>query len=162
MIQKKEEATFDHVTAVNFVVITFVLLFLAESPLSPLSGFEASNLSCLNFWDEACWFLSLTVFGLLSLSLLLFPQRFGRYVLLPSSGVCRTREHSQNFELRPFIWRLQVQSWLQMSNNTGVLNACTRLWLTESEQATPGGFNKGRSSKFCEGSRVIPTGNKRF
>ena len=46
--------------------------------------------SCLNFWDEGCWFLSLRVFGLLSSSLLLFPQRFGRYVLRPSSGVCRT------------------------------------------------------------------------
>ena len=31
----------------------------------------------------------------------LFPQRFGRYVLRPSSGVCRTREPTQNFELRP-------------------------------------------------------------
>ena len=30
------------------------------------------------------------VFKLLSSSLLLFPQRFGRYVLWPSSGVCRT------------------------------------------------------------------------
>ena len=43
---------------------------------------------CLNFWDEACWFLSLRVFGLLFSSLLLFPQHFGRYVLWPSSGVC--------------------------------------------------------------------------
>ena len=34
------------------------------------------------------FFLSLRVFGLLSSSLLLFPQRFGRYVLRPSSGVC--------------------------------------------------------------------------
>ena len=42
-------------------------------------------------------------FGLLSSSLLLFPQRFGRYVLRPSSGVCRTREPSQNFELRPLL-----------------------------------------------------------
>ena len=32
--------------------------------------------------------LSLRVFGLLSSSLLLFPQRFGQYVLRPSSGVC--------------------------------------------------------------------------
>ena len=48
--------------------------------------------SCLNFWDEAYWFLSLRVFGLLSSSL--FPQHFSRYVLRPSSGVCRTREPS--------------------------------------------------------------------
>ena len=32
---------------------------------------------------------------------------------------------------------LQVQSWLQASYNTGILNTCTRLWLTESEQTTP-------------------------
>ena len=48
-------------------------------------------------------FLSLRVFGLFSSSLLLFPQRFGRYVLRPSSGVCRTREPSRNFELRPLL-----------------------------------------------------------
>ena len=48
-------------------------------------------------------FWSLRVFGLLSSSLLLFPQRFSRYVLRPSSGVCRTREPSRNFELRPLL-----------------------------------------------------------
>ena len=35
------------------------------------------------------------------------------------------------------IWRLQVQSCLLASNNTGILSTCTRLWLTESEQMTP-------------------------
>ena len=35
------------------------------------------------------------------------------------------------------IWRLQVQSSLQVSNNTGILNTCTWLWLMKSEQATP-------------------------
>ena len=34
------------------------------------------------------------------------------------------------------IWRLQVQSWLQASNNAGTLNTCTRSWLTTSEQVT--------------------------
>ena len=48
-------------------------------------------------------FLSLRVFGLLSSSLLLFPQLFGRYVLQPSSSVCRTRELSRNFELCPLL-----------------------------------------------------------
>ena len=48
-------------------------------------------------------FLSLRVFGLLSSSLLLFPQRFSRYVLRPSSGVRRTRKPSRNFELRPLL-----------------------------------------------------------
>ena len=55
-------------------------------------------------------FLSLRVFGLLSSSLLLFPQRFGRYVLRPSC----------------IVTRLQ----------SGILNTCARLWLTESEQST--------------------------
>ena len=35
-----------------------------------------------------------------------------------------------------FTRRLQVQSWLLASNNTGILSTYTRLWLTESEQAT--------------------------
>ena len=46
-------------------------------------------------------FLSIRFFGLLSSSLLLFPQHFGRYILWPSSGVCR--EPSRNFELRPLL-----------------------------------------------------------
>ena len=33
------------------------------------------------------------------------------------------------------IWRLHVQSWQKSSNNTGILSTCTRLYLTESEQA---------------------------
>ena len=63
----------------------------------------SKKIPCLNFWDEACWFLSLRFFGLLSSSLLLFPQRFGRYVLRPSLGVCRTREPSWDFELRTLL-----------------------------------------------------------
>ena len=64
---------------------------------------QCIDISCLNFWDEVWWFLSLRVLWLLSSSLLLFPQRFGRYVLRPSSGVCRTRESIRNFELRPLL-----------------------------------------------------------
>ena len=100
--------------------------------------------SCINFWDEAWWFLSLRVFGILSLSLLLFPQRFGWYVLRPSSGVCQTQEPS---------W-LRVQSWLQASNNTGILNTCTRL--TESEQASPVDSIKG----VVRSSVKVPEFNK--
>ena len=74
-------------------------------------------LSCLNFCAEAWWFLSLRVFGLLTPSLLLFHQRFGRYVHLPSSGVMANRIRGGD----------------------------------------PRGFNKGRSSKFREGSRVRQT-----
>ena len=39
--------------------------------------------------------------------------------------------------LFPQRFRLLVQSWLHASNNIGILNTCTRLLLTESEQATP-------------------------
>ena len=53
---------------------------------------------CLNFWDEAWSFLSFRLFGLLSL--LLYSQQFGWYVLWPSSGVsCWTREPTQNLKL---------------------------------------------------------------
>ena len=61
------------------------------------------HFSCLNFLDKAWWFLSLRVFGLLSSSLLFFPQHFGWYVFRPSSGVCRTQEPSWNFELHPLL-----------------------------------------------------------
>ena len=62
---------------------------------------QHSFISCLNFCDESWWFLSWRVFGLLSSSLLLFLENFGRYVHRPSSGVCRTREPTRNLELRP-------------------------------------------------------------
>ena len=55
-----------------------------------LYSWRSHPYNCLNFWDEAWWFLLLRVFGLLSSSSLLFQQRFGRYILRPSSGVCRT------------------------------------------------------------------------
>ena len=82
--------------------------------------------TCLNFWDEVWWFLSLKLLGLLSSSLLLFPQL----------GFVQQDTWRNGYRCW-FIWRLQVQSWLLVSNNTGILNTCTRLWLTESEQATP-------------------------
>ena len=92
----------------------------------------------LNFWDEACWFLSLRFFGLLSSSLSLFPQRFGRYVLRPSSGVCRTREPSRNCELRPLLKPRGSPVLIPLA-----INSC--------------------SSKFREGSRVrqIPEEGRR-
>ena len=53
--------------------------------------------------EQTQWILSLRVFGLLSSSLLLFPQCFGQYILWPSSGVCWTWEPTQNFELRHLL-----------------------------------------------------------
>ena len=46
---------------------------------------------------------SLLLFPHIYTSLFLFPHRFGRYVHRPSSGVCRTREPSRNFEPRPLL-----------------------------------------------------------
>ena len=56
-----------------------------------------------NFWDEAWWFLSLRVVGLLSSSLMLFPQCFGGNVLRPFSGVCQTQETTRTFKLHPLL-----------------------------------------------------------
>ena len=62
-----------------------------------------------NWWRSVCYFqpsfgsLSLRVFGLLSLSLLLFPQCFGQYVLRPSSSTYRIQEPTWNFELCPLL-----------------------------------------------------------
>ena len=49
---------------------------------------------------------------------------------------------------------MQVQSSLEASNNTGILNTCTRLWLTKSEQTTPVDLIKVLNR---EGSRVWQT-----
>ena len=54
------------------------------------------------------------------------------------------------------IWRLQVQSWLQVSNNTGILNTCTQLWLMESEQASPADSIKD----VVQSSMTVPEFNK--
>ena len=77
--------------------------------LSPLVKFVLNRYhqlrtkwKCANI-EKRNKFLSIRFFGLLSSFLLLFPQRFGRYVLRPSSGVCRTREPSRNFGLRPLL-----------------------------------------------------------
>ena len=66
----------------------------------------------------------------MSSSLLLFPHRFGRYVLRPSSDVCRTREPTRNFELRSFI------------KSTGVTcsDSVCHNWVRTDD---PRGFNKG-------------------
>ena len=91
-----------------------------------------SIFSCLNFRE---WFLSLRVFGLLSSSLLLFPQRFGRYVLRASSGVCRTRKPTWNFELRPLLNPRRVACSDSVSHNrvqalsiSVLLLACSQDW----------------------------------
>ena len=48
------------------------------------------------------------------------------------------------------IWRLPIQTWLQASNNTGMRSAYTRLWLKESEQATPVDWIKDVRRSFMQ------------
>ena len=82
-------------------------------------------LSCLNFWDEPWWFLSLRVFGLLSSSLLgfFFSQRFVRCILRPSSGVPCLSGHRNDltWEIILKIWLLIKQGvqelWRSFANN---------------------------------------------
>ena len=81
---------------------------------------------------------------------LLFPQRLSRYVLRPSSGVCRNRESSRNFELRSLF---NPCSDSVGHNRVQVLRNGIRT-------GDPRGFNKGRSSKFREGSLVQQTPEK--
>ena len=72
-------------------------LFLSQSPRKfYVSRYLGQILVCTKTFCQyrQILFLSLRFFRLLSSPLLLFPQRFGRYVLRPSSGVCRTREPS--------------------------------------------------------------------
>ena len=66
---------------------------------------------------EAWWFLSLGVFGLLSSSLLLFPQHFGWYVLRPSSGVCQTRVTFTELRTTSFIESMGVAFSDSVSHN---------------------------------------------
>ena len=68
------------------IVFIFIVIYATFRPIYPPAFFWCLS---MNFWDEAWWFLSLRVFGLVSSSLLLFPQRFGRYIHRPSSSVCR-------------------------------------------------------------------------
>ena len=58
------------------------------------------------------------------------------YTLLSSTG-CTCLPIDGWAERQYVTCRLQVQTWLQAIYNTGILNTCTQLWLTESEQTTP-------------------------
>ena len=68
-------------------------------------------------------------------SLLLFPQRFGRYVPRPFSGVYRTREPTRAFELRPLLnlWEPPVlipsaKTEVQALSIPVLLLACCQDW----------------------------------
>ena len=68
--------------------IVFIFIVISHNVSADMSsGFFRCFSS--KFPRRSLMILSLRVSGLLFSSLLLFPQRFGRYVLRPSSGVCR-------------------------------------------------------------------------
>ena len=90
------------------------------------------------------------VFRLLSSSLLLFPQRFGRYVLRSFSGVCRTREPSRNFELRPLLNPRGVACSDSVSYNQVQVLSIPILLLACSEDRT------------CNLQMIISLGNQRL
>ena len=78
--------------------------------------------------------VSLRVFGLLSSSLLLFPQRFSRYVLWLSSGVCRTRGTNTELRITSFIESTGVTCSDSVSHNREQVSipifllACSKDW----------------------------------
>ena len=64
-------------------------------------------ISCLNFWHEAWWFFISQGFWIIFFIFIVIFKSFSRYVLRPSSDVCRTREPTRNFEPHPLLnlWR---------------------------------------------------------
>ena len=101
---KKETLKPDSSSAVsNYTLTINTTIFLATSiAFCIIKGFRTIVVISTTF-RPICPPGFLRVFGLLSSSLFLFPQHFSGYVLWPSSGVCRTREPSRNFELRPLL-----------------------------------------------------------
>ena len=98
----------------------FWLILMDGCDSSPYSQFlqvfnqafwDLSKCTKENWWHCQIFQLSgkLRVFGLLSSSLLLFPQRFGWYILQPSSGVCLIQEPIWNFELRLLLFRFRYK-----------------------------------------------------
>ena len=58
--------------------------------------------NCISFDTKLLYSISYSITNIIFI-IKVFQQRFGWYVLRPSSGVCRTREPSRNFELRPLL-----------------------------------------------------------
>ena len=78
------------------VAVDYQIQYMFEIKTENTLVVKISETKLLNFYHKG-------FSALLSSFLLLFLQHFGRYILQPSSGVCRTREHSRNFELRPLL-----------------------------------------------------------
>ena len=110
------------------------------------------KISCLNFWDEACWFLSLRfffIFIVISTTIQpIYPLAFfrclsnsGTFMELRTTSLIETmgvacsdfmllrRQSSEGCRFNPH-YRWVIES------KTGILNTCTWLKLMESEQGT--------------------------
>ena len=108
-----------------------------------------------------------SIFVLLSSSLLLYSQNFGRCILRFSSSVlCRTKEQESRTHggyehlvkelLNRVIWRLQVQSWLQVKITRITYYSLTLVlghgnWIKTIYHC---GLKKGFGSKFLVGFLV--------
>ena len=96
-LKREEELVHTRTKNIHWTMCTLYILPRLPWPQNLLG--ENKTKKVLTLKTNCFVSLSLRVFGQFSSSLLLFPQRLGRYVLRPSSGVCRTREPTQNFEL---------------------------------------------------------------
>ena len=114
------------------IVFIFIVISTTFRLICPPPFFR-----CLlsEFLRQSLMIFIINVFGLLSLSLLLFPQRFGWYVLRPSSGVCQTRESTRNFELRLLLNPRGVacsdsvsHNWVQVLSIPVLLLVCSLDW----------------------------------
>ena len=72
-----------------------------------MSGSDVISLSPKHWSHSVSIFLSFRVFGILSSSLLLYSQRFGRCVFRPSADVsCRSQKPTRSFWPRPLFYPL--------------------------------------------------------
>ena len=92
--------------------------------LMPMFGISWTNLIHL-----IILILSLRVLGLLFSSLLLFPQRFGRYVFRPFSGVCRRCPWSTGYRRRKWTRRHKFKSWTSLTAFHIALIPLEKVWI---------------------------------
>ena len=92
---------------------------------------------CLKFWDEAGWFLSLRVFGLLSSSLLLFPKR------------CRNNNKDEDNSPKT----INDKNWITPSEKIAPID-CHRRVFTVTAERIEGKKSSGYSVLSCGGSEI--------
>ena len=79
----------------------FVDKALNTQSVSPVEEYNSPKKSIFGIYCIWTWVLSIRVFGLLSSSLLLLPQRFGRYVLRLFSRPKRCRNNNKDEDNSP-------------------------------------------------------------